>query len=468
MNSLTQHLVLESMLTSFRRVLWECPTLIAFCWGILQMKFHKRWLHKIAGIFVIMSSAVIQGYWESLGSIRVHMLFIDYGLKWPNKNLTGAVMLIIEIIFCIGIVLLFEERLIKGSIKENFCVLSGAAIARVADLAVGGIKILFGLQWADRMGSWINLVAKLIIIFCIAYFIKKKADLVSCIRNIPTIYFIICLVFNLLCMQIPGYVIDNFYIQGIDRYKLLMFGYYMAQALYVLIVILLFVFMWSRHYKKENYLKNKYLLMLGDYYSGMASHVNEVRGIKHDIKAHMNVLKGYLDDDNVEQAKKYLAEMSEHQSYNNARVVHVGHELVDAVLTEAMQCGENKDITLDCEGVLPKELSISDFDLCTIFSNIITNSTEACNRLKEKEKRIILRIQVIQRNMVITCENPIEWEIDTSKLKGHTSKRNKEIHGYGLRNIEKTIAKYGGEMKLSAEEGKFQIGILLYQIIESE
>jgi len=468
MNPLTQHLVLESMQSSFRRVIMECPTLIAFCWGILQMKFHKSWLRKVAGILMVLASAVIQGYWESLGSIRVHMLFIDYGLKWPNKNLSGAVMLIIEIIFCIGIVLLFEEGLIKGCIKENFSGLSGIVFTKAAELIVVGIKLIPGFKWVDRASSWIMLATELVIILGIAYFIRKKADLVLSIRNVPTVYYIICLISYLLCMQLPGYVVGNFYVYGIDRHKLLMFGYYMAQALYVLIVILLFVFLWLRHYKRENYLKNKYLLMLGDYYSGMASHVNEVRGIKHDIKAHMNALKGYLDDDNIEQARKYLSEMSEHQTYSNTRIMHVGHELVDAVLTEAMQRSENKDIILDCEGALPKELPISDFDLCTIFSNIITNSTEACNRLKEKEKRITLQIQVLQRNVVIACENPIEWEIDTSKLKGHTSKKNKECHGYGLHNIEKTIAKYGGEMKLSAEDGTFQVGILLYQIIEQE
>lgn len=468
MNPLTQHLVLESMLASFRRVIVECPTLIAFCWGILQMKFHKSWLRKAAGILVILASAVIEGYWESLGSIRVHMLFIDYGLKWPNKNLSGAVMLIISLIFCIGIVLLFEEGLIKGCIKENFSLLSGTVFARAAELIVGGIKLIPGFKWVDSVSSWIMLAIELIIILSIAYFIKKKADLVLSIRNAPTVYYIICLIIYLLCMQLPGYVSSNFYVPGVDRFKLLMFGYYMAQALYVLIAVLLFVFLWLRHYKHENYLKNKYLLMLGDYYSGMASHVNEVRGIKHDIKAHMNVLKGYLDDNNVEQARKYLSEMDEHQSYNNARIMHVGHELVDAVLTEAMQRSENKEIILDCEGALPKELPVADFDLCTIFSNIITNSTEACNRLKEKEKRITLRIQVIQRNVVITCENPIEWEIDTSKLKGHTSKKNKESHGYGLQNIERTIAKYGGEMKLTAEDGIFRIGILLFHIIDSE
>ena len=320
-----------------------------------------------------------------------------------------------------------------------------------------------------NVNAVICVIAEVLIICCIACFIKRKETLVLCIRNIPVLYFIICLVIYDCYMLIPRYISNHY--SNLDysiRGELLFLGHDLAKVLYALSITLIFICLWLRQYKRENYLKNQYLQMLGDYYSGVANHINEVRSIKHDMKAHMNVLKGYLNAEDLNQARDYLSEIIEHQSYNNSKVINVGHEFVSAVLTEAMQRDENKGIILDCEGVLPKELPIADFDLCTIFSNIIVNSTEACNLLKEKEKRIILRIKILQRNVVITCENPIEWEIDISKLKGHTSKRNKEIHGYGLRNIEKTIAKYGGEMKLSAEEGKFQIGILLYQIIEHE
>jgi len=107
-------------------------------------------------------------------------------------------------------------------------------------------------------------------------------------------------------------------------------------------------------------------------------------------------------------------------------------------------------------------------EVLTIFSNLINNSAEACNRLAEKEKKISLRINVLQNSVTIVCENPIEWELDTDKLKGSTFKPDKANHGFGLYNIEKTISKYNGEMKLSAESGSFVVKILLYQAVIQE
>ena len=51
-----------------------------------------------------------------------------------------GIVLIIQLIFYIGIVLLFDEKIIKGILKVYFLILSDGIIIEVATFVVGGIK----------------------------------------------------------------------------------------------------------------------------------------------------------------------------------------------------------------------------------------------------------------------------------------------------------------------------------------
>jgi len=468
--TLSQQLVLDGVMSGVFESVFLGLELIAFCSCILQMKFHKSPLRRVTGGLLVIISGVIQGYWESMGCIRIHMLFIDYGFEWPNKTLNSAILIIIQVVLFVGVSLVFNEKILKGMLKVFFCMLSDSVLIMIiSDLVLDNIERVFDLQFKGIVYSVIYILLYIAALCCIALVIKRKKELVQCIRDIPVIYYIICIVIYSLCMEIPMYFLDKY--SAFDykvRSDFLKFGVFAADILYTLIFVLIFVNFWLKHYKRENILKNQHLQMLRDYYNGVTGHIREVRSIKHDMRAHMNVLEDYLNADNLERAKSYLSEIKANQSYGSIRVINVGNELVSAVLTEVMQRTENEDIIFECEGMLPSKLPIADFDLCTIFSNIITKSTEACNALKEKEKRITLRIKVLGKNIVITCENPIEGEPDIAKLKGYTSKKDKRSHGYGLYNIEKAVTKYGGEMKLSVEDEKFRLAILLYQITNED
>ena len=42
-----------------------------------------------------------------------------------------------------------------------------------------------------------------------------------------------------------------------------------------------------------------------------------------------------------------------------------------------------------------------------------------------------------------------------------TTKRNQVLHGYGIRNIRENARKYGGNVNIHAEDGCFQLLVLL-------
>ncbi len=97
---------------------------------------------------------------------------------------------------------------------------------------------------------------------------------------------------------------------------------------------------------------------------------------------------------------------------------------------EREQAGD--EIVFQCEGHVSEKVAISDYDLCTIFSNLLSNAREACKRLQRKEKRIEILMKEYQKQMLVTIKNPIEWEVDMEKLGTYTSEEDGEVHGYGI------------------------------------
>ena len=65
---------------------------------------------------------------------------------------------------------------------------------------------------------------------------------------------------------------------------------------------------------------------------------------------------------------------------------------------------------------------------------------------------------------MIAMQNTTEPENRPNKLLAQnrfTTKQNRELHGYGMQNMKKTVSKYGGEITADMEEDTFTVTIFL-------
>lgn len=141
-------------------------------------------------------------------------------------------------------------------------------------------------------------------------------------------------------------------------------------------------------------------------------------------------------------------------------VVTVNHEIVDAMLLEAQFKGETYQITWEIEGILPTGLAIADYDLCTIFSNLLSNSIEACAGFPVGRRYIHLEIRQWENHLVIELSNPITERIVLEQLGSITSKRDVRNHGYGIANVREAVERNHGELFFENQEGIFTARII--------
>lgn len=191
------------------------------------------------------------------------------------------------------------------------------------------------------------------------------------------------------------------------------------------------------------------------------AYIEEIRAIKHDMQAHMIVLQYYLDAENYESAKAYLQTMQDQPRMETSLVEYdLGNPLVNAIIEDCLaKTGEK--VKLIIEGELSKEIKIEDYDLCILFSNLMSNAVEACERLSVLDKIIDIRTYTELDKMYILIKNPIEWELDLDIPRQTTTKEDKTAHGYGISNIQRVVEKYKGMINFYVKEEMFCVEIML-------
>lgn len=210
---------------------------------------------------------------------------------------------------------------------------------------------------------------------------------------------------------------------------------------------------------EDNLIKDKYLKMSKEHFQEISSHMQEVRAVKHDMKSHINSLETYIKDKDYSAALQYIERIQNRRIFEVNILNLVGNKMVDSVISYTM--GEHKEIRISCEGSLPENFSVSDYDLCTIFSNLVSNAAEACEKLKESEKVIGIKAGRYKTYFVIAVWNPVEWEIDVEHLGKNTAKEEKTEHGYGVNNVRNTVKNLGGKLFFDVTDNIFKVKIIL-------
>jgi hypothetical protein len=179
----------------------------------------------------------------------------------------------------------------------------------------------------------------------------------------------------------------------------------------------------------------------------------------HDLKYQIAALEHM---ENPAQRQATIQELKNSVDIYDS-VVKSGNDTLDLVLTEKSLLCQKHQIKFSCmlDG---KALSFLDSaDLYSLFGNALDNAIE-CVLQAPPEKRIItLRIFPIQEMVMVHmdnyCPRPVQFAEDGMPI---TSKAERQLHGFGTRSIRRIAQRYGGEVRMSYEEQRFDLDILFH------
>ena len=194
-----------------------------------------------------------------------------------------------------------------------------------------------------------------------------------------------------------------------------------------------------------------------EYYDEINRRYLEGRKIRHDINNHLLAINTLIETGNVEQAKRYIYEVSE-QLDLVAMPVKTGRNVLDALLLKKTEQATEKGANIVFEiNTAFHDCTIADYDLCTIFGNILDNAIEAVNA----GDKILVNIDKQHDMFYISCENAFYRELKRKGEKILSTKKEFGSHGFGLTRIKETAKHYGGDVSITAIDGIFRIEILM-------
>lgn len=201
-----------------------------------------------------------------------------------------------------------------------------------------------------------------------------------------------------------------------------------------------------------------------DYYVKQAKDMENIRRLSHDIKNHLEALKGNVDE---EQRAEYINgiehRLGQYQSYYKT-----GNAFIDNLFHVKKLEALDKDIEFKILADFTPFKAIKNEDLCVIVSNTIDNALRECELMKEEnssaECLVQLKAQKIKGFLSIICENSLrESQIDLLKGKTilETTKKDKKNHGIGMKNIVSVVRDYGGEVSFNVVDDIFCVSIII-------
>mgnify|MGYP002513846019 FL=1 len=103
---------------------------------------------------------------------------------------------------------------------------------------------------------------------------------------------------------------------------------------------------------------------------------------------------------------------------------------------------------------------INGYDISALFNNLLDNAVEAAAESSEKFIHIEITNSLSSYHKIIVINS---CDIEPKSKKGNliTTKRNKDIHGFGTKSIRKTVKKYNGELHWEYDNANKQFKLVI-------
>ncbi|GAA0106762.1 sensor histidine kinase [Paraclostridium sordellii] len=214
----------------------------------------------------------------------------------------------------------------------------------------------------------------------------------------------------------------------------------------------------NRLIAEGNLIKEKMKMQYTHYINTQQDYM-KVRQLHHDIKNHMACIKGVIQSNN--DATNYISSIeSELDRYDNS--FNTGNMILDIILNEKIKICKESNIKLLIDiNSFDKCNFIDTIDVCSIFSNVLDNAIEACEKIIDFKKEIILRGTIVNDFFVIRIENTKQNKVNIKENYIKTDKKDTYLHGLGIKSVKDSVSKYNGEVVIDYSENRFIMKIFI-------
>ena len=190
----------------------------------------------------------------------------------------------------------------------------------------------------------------------------------------------------------------------------------------------------------------------------LETHFTQIARMKHEMRHHLFAVSTLFKDGSYEQLGKYLSALQTEFAEIKEPVV-CANRVIQAVLNQAAHRAREMGFEIKFDIHPLPELSVTDTELVSLFSNILNNALESCAKVPEGR---FIRLSITRREpyLSVTCTNSRGGTIHSENgvLK---STKAESGHGYGLWVIKRIAEAHGGFIDTEYDESSFTLTVVL-------
>ena len=189
--------------------------------------------------------------------------------------------------------------------------------------------------------------------------------------------------------------------------------------------------------------------------------LDELRAIRHDIKNQYAYMDALLTEKRYDELQEFFDQNKQANS-KPLSGIDCGNLVLNTILNLEQGRAHAQGCVLDHRIFVAPQLPFAETDLCSLLTNLIDNALEAIQR--QNIANGVVEVGINQKNsaLYLCVLNPVDEQLGRETLLSlKTTKKDKTMHGYGVRIVDSIVQKYNGQISRSIENGKYRVDIML-------
>lgn len=224
----------------------------------------------------------------------------------------------------------------------------------------------------------------------------------------------------------------------------------------IIVLKMIFHINQQNHYEMENALLYMQITQQEKRIREEEKNYREVQLLRHDLKRYLVTYRQWLQEGKYEVIEADIDKILG-KRLNTNHCVYTENTILNAVICEKMEQCSIKNIKIEVQVNADKDMDSIEYGV--VLSNLLDNAIEAEEQEKEENRYICLNIGVEQNMIHLVVSNYIAESVLQNNTLLETSKKNKQLHGIGLRGVKEFVKNKKGEIEIFEENHMFVVHI---------